>query len=361
MATHRPPARPPARAPKLLLLASYATAEDLAADRVAGRLMLAGLDRRGIDWQLHQPWLPCPDLADFDAVLCWTYRWQVDSFPFWAGRIERQAAALGIPVVNGVERCAEPHSYFLRAWRERGVPCAAARRFARAAELDGLGLAYPLLVRRDGVHRGQDVHLVATPEEARALVAGRERDRETLRGAERPRGRFDLAIEFVDTADERGVYRKWRSYVVGQRVIPRLLELSRHWLVNFGNLIEDAAAAAEDRAFVRDGDPRPDLLREAARWTGADIVALDYARRRDGGYVFWEANRHFLMLGDPGYERPERMHAATGRSPEERRAEDERLGLAIADLVIERAAGARAADAEPSIVDAAAAVPTAGR
>ncbi len=325
---------------KLLLVASYPTPEELAADRVAGRMMLAGLAARGIDWQLHQPWLPCPELAEHDAVLCWTYRWQVDNFPFWARRLERQASALGIPVINGAERCAEPHSYFLRTWREHGVPCAAARRFARGEDVGGLGLSFPLLVRRDGVHRGQDVHLVATAADARALVLRRERDRETLRGPERPRGHLDLAVEFVDTADADGIYRKWRSYVVGTRVIPRLLELSCHWLVNFGNLIEDAAAAAEDRAFVRDGDARPDLLREAARWTGADIVALDYARRRDGGYVFWEANRHFLMLGDPGYERPEKMLAATGRSPEERRAEDERLGLAIADLVIERAAAA---------------------
>jgi len=332
---------------KLLVLASYPTAEELAADRVAGRMMLRGLARRGIDWRLHQPWLPCPDLADFDAVLCWTYRWQVARFPFWAWRIERQADDLGIPVVNRVERCAEPHSYFLAAWREHGVPCARARRFRR---FEDFGLRYPLLIRRDGVHQGQDVHRVETPEEARALIEGRERDRETLRGPERPRGRFDLAVEFVDTADERGVYRKWRSYVVGETVIPRLLELSRHWLVNFGNLLEDATAAAEDRAFVRDGEPRPDLVREAARWTGADVVALDYAKRRDGSYVFWEANRHFLMLGDPGYERPERMHAATGRTPEERRAEDERLGLAIADLVIARSRltqGAAAAAAVP--------------
>src|SRR5262249_11794486 len=49
---------------KLLVLASYPTPEELAADRVAGRMMLRGLARRGIDWRLHQPWLPCPDLAD---------------------------------------------------------------------------------------------------------------------------------------------------------------------------------------------------------------------------------------------------------------------------------------------------------
>src|SRR5262249_20156910 len=121
------PARPMPPPVKLLVLASYPTPEELAADRVAARMMLPGLARAGIDWRLHQPWLPCPDLADFDAVLCWTYRWQVARFPFWAWRIERQADELGIPVVNRVERCAEPHSYFLATWRERGVPCARAR------------------------------------------------------------------------------------------------------------------------------------------------------------------------------------------------------------------------------------------
>jgi hypothetical protein len=332
---------------RLLILTPYDSAAELAADRVAGRWLLHALARRGVAWELAQPWRPLPALAAFDAVLCWSYRFGRNNYLYWARLAEQRCTGFGLPVVHGVARCDATHSYFLQTWREHGIPCAGCRRFARFGDL---GLAYPLILRRDGVHMGQDVHLVRTPEEARRLIESRLCDLVALPRREGPKGRLDLAVEFVDTADECGLYRKWRSYVIGGRVLPRMLNVSRHWLVNFGNLIEDEAAVAEDRAFVHGGEPQPDLVRRAARLTGSDVVALDYGRRRDGSYVFWEANRHFLMLGDKGYEQPERMQAATGRTPEEREAEDERVGLAIADLVVERAAGA----ASPSLVEAAA-------
>jgi hypothetical protein len=321
---------------RLLVVTPYESPEEVH-DRVAGRSTLQGLDARGIRWRLHQPWLPTPDLRSFDAVLFWSYRHQRNNYIYWAARVERRCDELGIPVINRLELCNAPHSRFLEIWGRHGIPCAACRRFARFGDF---GLLYPLLLRREGVHRGQDVHLARTPAEAEALIEGRVRDLAELPRRERPKGRLDLAVEFVDTADAEGIYRKWRSYVIGDRVIPRLLSLSRGWLVNFGHLIEDERAREEDRVFVKGGEPSPDLVRAAARLTGADVVALDYGKRPDGGYVFWEANRHFLMLGDKGYEQPDRMHAATGRSPEERQAEDDQVGLAVAELVLRRAGAA---------------------
>jgi hypothetical protein len=318
---------------RLLILSRYEAPEELY-DRVAGRQMLRGLTLRGIDWHLHQPWLPRPDLADFDVVLFWSYRFHHHNYLYWARQVERRALELGIPVVNGVAHANASHSFFLATWARHGIPCARCRRFARFGDF---GLPYPLIIRRDGIHMGQDVHLVSRPEEAEALIAARRHELETLPRAARPRGPFDLAVEFIDTRDGEGLYRKWRSYVIGDRILPRMAARSRHWLVNFGSLILDEAAVEEDRAFVRNGEANGDLVRAAARLTGADVVALDYGRRPDGSLVFWEANRHFLMLGDRGYEQPDRMQAATGRSDEERRVEDEAVGLAIADLVLARA------------------------
>ncbi len=338
----------------LLVLTPYESAAELAADRVAGRWLLHALAARGIGWQLHQPWQPLPPLAGFDAVLCWSYRWARNNYLYWARRAEERCAGEGLPVVNGTRHADATHSWFLTAWRQAGVACAACRRFARFGDF---GLGYPLILRRDGVHQGQDVHLAGSPREARRLIEERLRDLAELPPRERPKGRLDLAVEFVDTRDPQGRYRKWRSYVIGGRVLPRMLNVSRHWLVNFGNLIEDEAAVAEDREFVRGGEPQAEQVRRAAALTGADIVALDYGRRADGSVVFWEANRHFLMLGDQGYEQPDRMAGATGRSAEERRAEDERVGLAMADLVRERIAAAAGADTCAGAREAADAVP----
>lgn len=317
---------------RLLIVSRYRDADEVG-ERVLGRRMLEALDRRGIGWRLHRPWLPDPDLSAYDAALFWSYRYDHHNYPFWARQLELRCRERGLPVINGVEHCRAPHSFFLQAWRAAGVPCARCQRFAR---VEDIALDYPLILRRDGVHMGQDVVRVDDPAAARAVVDARHE--ELLRGpARRLRsGNFDLAIEFVDTRDAEGIYRKWRAIVIGERVIPRHLLLSRDWLVNFGNLVEGPRAVAEDRAFQRDGVEDPQLVRRAARMTGADIVALDYGRRRDGSYVFWEANRHFLLLGDPGYQTPEKFQAATGRDDAQRRAEDRALGQAIADLVASR-------------------------
>ena len=316
---------------QLLIVTRYDDPESLC-HRVAGRQLLRGLESRSIRWQLHQPWLPDPDLRAFDAALFWTYRFHRKNYIFWANQLAARLRKLGIPVINSPEKTDAPHSFFLETWREHGVPCPRCQSF-RSFEHSEIG--YPLILRCDGIHMGQDVHLIDTADQARALIE--ERRAAVL--SERPRNNFreyNLAIEFVDTSDSQGIFRKWRSVVIGDTIIPRHLLLSRHWLVNFGNLVSGPEAEAEDRRFMAEGEAQPDLVRQAARLTGADIVALDYGKFPDGRYVFWEANRHFLLLGDTGYEEPEKFQAATGRNTEEREAQDETIGLAMADLVLSR-------------------------
>ena len=86
------------------------------------------------------------------------------------------------------------------------------------------------------------------------------------------------------------------------------------------------------RAFRRDGEPNAALVRQAGLLTGSEISAIDYTVRPDGRYIFWEINRHFAMTGDPDYQSG-KLDAATGRTAEERRADDEALGEALASLV----------------------------
>ena len=69
--------------------------------------------------------------------------------------------------------------------------------------------------------------------------------------------------------------------------------------------------------------------------TGSEISAIDYTVRPDGRYIFWGINRHFAMTGDPDYQSA-KLDVATGRTPEERREDDEALGRALASLVCER-------------------------
>ncbi len=317
---------------RCLILTRYDSAAALG-DRVAGRWLLWGLDQRSIAWEIHQPWHPRPDLESFDVVLCWSYRFHKNNYIFWARKMRDRCARLGVPVINDAERADAKHSFFLRTWRAHGLPCARCQRVRRPEDIT---LDYPLILRRDGIHMGHDVALVRDSGEARRVIEARLRDpRPADRGGA---GRaVDLAIEFIDTRWPDGYYRKYRSFVVGGRVLPRQVSLSEVWLVNFGNAVAGDAAVAEDRRFIRDGEPRADLLRRAGELSGADVVAVDYARTSDGELVLWEANRHFLMLGDEDYGSPERFEEITGRNTEEREVNDRALGLAIADLVLRRA------------------------
>lgn len=320
---------------RLLIVSRYDDAESFG-DRVTARLLLAALEERNISFDLHLPWNEAPDLQSYDVVLFWTYRFHHNNYIFWARELQKRCLAIGKPIINPVDHTNAPHSFFLDTWGRNGIPCAKYQRFRHFPDIR---LDYPLILRRDGFHMGRDMNLLHSPEEARELI---ERRQEEIRqNGRRPNqlGPFDLAIQFVDTSDDRSIFRKWRSVVVGDRIIPRHLLLSRHWLVNFGNLVTDAAADEEDRRFMDDGELEPELVLRAARLTGADIVALDYGKFPDGRYVFWEANRHFLLLGDRGYDQPDKFLAATGRDDKERLAQDRSIGLAMADLILARAAG----------------------
>ena len=301
---------------RLLILAPYRTLEGFR-EFQASRHLLAGLDSRGIAWERRQPWQPMDDLANFDAVLCWTYRHTWGDHLLWAGRVEERCAALGLAVVNPSARFTYLHSPDLEAWARHGVRAPACQRFAELAEIR---LSYPLVLRRDSEHRGRRMVRAESPEEAREAVA-----RDFAEAGEAGGGRpLDLAVEFVDTRWPDGFYRKRRAYVAGGEVIPAHAVRSRDWIVNFGSRADEMGSYREDRRFLEEGEPQAGLVRQAAAVLGADLAALDYSPAPDGSYVFWEANRNPRMWGD--------KELGVGKP----RAADRLLGEALADLVLRR-------------------------
>ena len=58
---------------------------------------------------------------------------------------------------------------------------------------------------------------------------------------------LDLALEFVDTRSSDGCFRKWRSHVIGNKVIPRQVQLAKTWKVNLDEA-EPSEQAVEETA-----------------------------------------------------------------------------------------------------------------
>jgi hypothetical protein len=306
---------------RLLVLSSYPDL-DAFQEFQAARLLLLALAARGVEVELCRPWLPLPDLGGFDCALCWTYRHEPENFLFHAAEAAARCAAAGLPLVNHPRSFTPLHSHDLALWRAAGVPCAAHQRFTTPHQLQ---LAYPLILRRDSEHRGWRMYLAHNPAEAVAIWQRARRGRAST-PIDKP---LDLALEFVDVRWPDGFYRKRRAYVVGEEVIPAHSVRAEHWLVNFGHRTGNLGSYREDKEFLRDGEPRADLVRGAVAVLGADLAGVDYSPAPDGRYVFWEANRNPRMWGDRG------LPAVKPRQA------DRRLAAALAEL-IERRAAARA-------------------
>lgn len=323
--------------------------------RTADLGLVWGLERRGVEWREVLPGNDTPPLDNVDVVLSWwgrqkrkrrgplsrihhhpVYRFRTSatvSRYVFDMRVEAACRERGIPVVNALSRRSGMcHSHGMDTWRAHGIGAAECQRYGH---LDEITLEYPLVLRTDGgTHSSADSAFAADRRAAEAIVAERVAAR---------RKPMNLAIRFVDNVFPDGYYRKRRSFVIGDRVIPRQLMLSASWKVKLENVITGEPAIGEDRRFMTEGEEEEDLVRRAAKLLGPEIVALDYTRRADGSYVFWEGNPRWGMAGLDDHPLSVRFRAATGRAKEECREEHARLGEAIADLMIARARGARAA------------------
>jgi hypothetical protein len=286
-----------------------------------GSVLTWGLKRKGIDWILHNPANGKPEADGFDAVLCWPYGFR-ESPGFLRNCIqfERSARQMDLPVINSLAGCDFRHTWCLRLWAQAGIPCANYQRLRPGKDIQ---LKYPLILRTDALHRGLNMFFVRDPEEARRVLQ---------LDITPP---LDLALEFIDTQAPDGFFRKWRSHVIGNKVIPRQAQLSKTWKVNLDAARLCGEALEEDRRFISAGEPHAGLVALAARALRSDIIALDYSKTSDGSYIFWEGNRNFdLSVGGQMWWQ---FRRTTGR-PDEECVESVRLiGDAIGELIVARA------------------------
>ena len=286
-----------------------------------GKVLLWGLKRNGIEWALHDAVWPNINPKRFDAVLCWPYGFKKrPNFLRNCVEFEQHALDRGVPVINSFAGCNFSHTWCLRLWKAGSIECANYQHLRNAEDIE---LDYPLILRTDKLHLGLNMYLVRAYEEARECF---------LRGAMPP---LDLAIQFIDTRQRSDYYWKWRSYVIGNTVIPRQVQLSKTWKVDLETASSCEESLRQNRSFIADGEPHPGLLISAAKLLNADIIALDYAKKPDGTYIFWEGNRNFdVSLGGEMWAQ---FRATTGRSNEECVEGVSSIGDAIARLILERA------------------------
>jgi len=112
-----------------------------------------------------------------------------------------------------------------------------------------------------------------------------------------------IAIEFCDTADAAGFYRKYGCFVVGERIVPRHLFKSRNWLVKTADIV-DPETVAEELDYL-ETNPHAEVLRRVFRLANISYGRMDYALL-DGIPQIWEINTPPQIIVPPHEDRPER-------------------------------------------------------
>src|SRR3990172_51986 len=162
----------------------------------------------------------------------------------------------------------------------------------RAVRAPGLlrGLRFPVFVRSEREHTGSLTSLIDSP-----VGLGRELLLLCLRGY---RLQDLLIVEYCNTSDADGVFRKYSAFIVGGQIIPRCLELSHHWVTKSEHRIIDEQTAEEEFHYVTH-NPHEDWLRETFRLARGEYGRIDYALLAGKPQV-WEINVAPTIGGRPG-------------------------------------------------------------
>jgi glutathione synthase/RimK-type ligase-like ATP-grasp enzyme len=163
-----------------------------------------------------------------------------------------------------------------------------------AAERDGL--RFPLIVRKAGTHTGVIVGVVNSVDELRAAI--------TEAGEH-------IITEFVDFRSRDGLYRKYRVFFIGERIIFRHMLVSDQWNVHAQDrmrfMVERPQLLDEEKqmftsvegAYPVEIMPTVEAIRKRMK---LDYFGMDFGIAQDGRMVLFEANatmNFFPFLADP--------------------------------------------------------------
>ncbi|MEO7654730.1 MAG: hypothetical protein ABIS23_03490 [Sphingomicrobium sp.] len=188
----------------------------------------------------------------------------------------------------GIDGLRVPRTIRLRV----GKPKIVAQAVARA------GLAFPVIVRVAGMHMGNIVGLVQDMDELQAALAG-----------DGPH----ILTEYVDFRSDDGLYRKYRAYFFGERVILRHMIIADGWNIHVRDrarfMAERPALLTEEQAMFARADgafpPAIHAMFKAVRARMAlDYFGMDFGMKAGGEAVLFEANatmNFFPLFTDPRF------------------------------------------------------------
>ena len=152
-------------------------------------------------------------------------------------------------------------------------------RAMRAGE-DHVRVRFPVFLRNERIHGGAISSLLNSEREikqaiGRALVQGHKLSEV-------------LVIEFCDTANEAGYYRKYAAFIVGKKIIPRSLNYGREWMLKHSQTEFTMPMVLEELEYVTQ-NPHQQQLSNIFELAHIDYGRIDYSLK-DGRVQTWEIN-----------------------------------------------------------------------
>jgi hypothetical protein len=151
---------------------------------------------------------------------------------------------------------------------------------------------FPVFVRDENEHTDRRASIGL-------IHSGRELDVATENVIREGRSRDGIiVVEFVDTSDALGVFRKYSASIANGRIVPEHVLFSREWLVKTPMIIDRDTYAEQQR--YREHNPHESELREVCAVARIDYGRIDYALK-DGKVCVWEINTNpslWLQMSD---------------------------------------------------------------
>ncbi len=161
-------------------------------------------------------------------------------------------------------------------------------------------VTFPVFVREARRHSGSLTGLIEN-------LSDLEKSIEHLKRAGYPPNDL-LIVEFCDTSDENGLYRKYSALKIGDAIIPRYLSLGYHWVVkenepdpNTGELYDEQKI--QDELDYIHNNPHKKRLQRIFALANIDYGRIDYGMK-DGKLQVWEINTLPTFGQPPGFEKP---------------------------------------------------------
>jgi hypothetical protein len=253
-----------------------------------------------VDRTLAAPW--AGRLQAFDAVLFLAQDPLGPLYPEvyrYALQLERECDGAGVPLLGRPEPLSQTcKSRQLRLLRRAGLFAPRAVHLSHWRDaLAGDLIPFPLVLRYDCGHASADEGFAGPFRSPDELLAARLPERDAW---QQRRGLAGLAaVEYVGARKTEGFYRKYKSFVFGDRVVPCIFSIVRDWYRHHTLEPEKARYRGEVERFLH-GEPDPrerELCLAAARATGFEIAAVDYSYLPDRGLVVFESNPYPSITG----------------------------------------------------------------